>query len=121
VAASTWPPPAYQSRAARLVRVVWVFVVQCSLGECTVRTVCKLCLFGFLATLKEPMSRIADLQGGQIIGSWCDSEIRLALGQMDTTDLAAIEDRRRRSYGRTPFDGAGTGSPLDLSRFLKDV
>jgi hypothetical protein len=61
------------------------------------------------------------LEGGKIISSWCDSEIRLAFANMDKSDLAAIEDHRRRSYGRTPIDESGVARTLDISQYLKDV
>jgi hypothetical protein len=38
---------------------------------------------------------------------------------MDSTDVAAIEHHRRRSYGRSPIDA--TGSTPDLSALLRDA
>ena len=69
---------------------------------------------------KNQWSSVADLEQGKIISSWCDSEIRLAFAHMDKADIAAMEEHRRRSYGRAPIDKSGSTNSLDLSQYLKD-
>jgi hypothetical protein len=70
---------------------------------------------------KAQWSPIAQMEDGKVISSWCDSEIKLAFPNLDEADRAAIEDHRRRSYGRAPIDESGAARSLDLSRYLEEA
>jgi hypothetical protein len=81
----------------------------------------------FIYSVRWPYSRdfrchIGRNGGDILVGRWCDYKIRQAWPTMSEEERLAVENHRKRSYGRNPVDEAPGGEETDpLSPYLDSV
>jgi hypothetical protein len=121
---TVWPPTSSRPTLDKVEQNGWYTLSECS--RC-----CALWVSApyepyasFVYEIGWPYSRlefttISALQDGRVISSWCDTKIRQAWSGMDSSDLAAVEVHRRRSFGRNPIDEPAPQQEPDLSAYLQ--